>query len=76
MEEDPITQELRVRQIRREGAERELAEQAPTEDAAEEHGRRAEKNAYLRERLEQRAEAERQAAREDAEEADDGESGR
>lgn len=74
-EEDPTTQELRVDQLRRERAERERAEQAPTEDAAEEHGRRAEKNAYLRERLEQRAEAERQAADEDAKEASDGEPG-
>ena len=73
MEEDPTTQELRVLQTRREGAERERAERAPTDEAAEVHARRAEKNAYLRERLERRAEAEREAAREDAEEASDGE---
>lgn len=70
-EEDPTTQELRVDQVRREAAERERAEQAPTEDAAEQHARRAERNAFLRERLEQRAEAERQAARKDAGEAAD-----
>lgn len=75
MEEDPTTQELRTRQIRREGVERERAARAPTDEAAEAHARRAEKNAYLRERLEQRAEAERQAAREDDEEASDGEPG-
>jgi hypothetical protein len=64
MDEDPTTQELRVQQRRREGAERKRAERAPTEDAAEQHARRAEKNAYLRKRLEERAEAERAAARE------------
>jgi hypothetical protein len=69
MDEDPTTQELRVQQLRREGAERERAEHAPTEDAAEQHARRAEKNAYLRERLEQRAEAERAASGEFEEEA-------
>ena len=73
MEEDPTTQELRVRQIRREVAELERAERAPTEDAAEAHARRAERNAYLRERLEERAEAEREAARKDAAEASDDE---
>ncbi len=67
MEEDPTTRELRVAQIRRESAERKDAEQAPTEDAAEVHGRRAEKTAYLRERLEDRAEAERDAARDEPE---------
>jgi hypothetical protein len=61
MEEDPTTQELRVTQLQREDAERERAEQAATEEAAEAHARRAEKTAYLRERLEKRAEAEREA---------------
>ena len=65
MEEDPTTQELRIKQIRREVSERERAEKAPTEEAAEAHERRADKTAYLREQLEQRAEAEREAARED-----------
>jgi hypothetical protein len=67
MEEDPTTRELRVAQIRRESAERKDAEQAPTEDAAETHARRADKNAYLREQLEKRAGAERDAAREENE---------
>ncbi|CAA9484307.1 MAG: hypothetical protein AVDCRST_MAG17-358 [uncultured Solirubrobacterales bacterium] len=65
MEEDPTTQELRVSQIRRESAERDHAEQAPTDEAAEAHARRAEKTAYLRKRLEDRAAAERDAARDD-----------
>ena len=62
-DEDPTTQELRLAQIRREVAERENAGEAPTEDAAEQHDRRAEKASYLREQLEKRAEAEREAAR-------------
>jgi hypothetical protein len=72
VEEDPATEELRIEQLRREGAERARAETAPTDDAAEQHARRAEKTAYLRERLEERAEAERRAAGE----ADNGEGGR
>jgi hypothetical protein len=62
MEEDPTTQELRIEQLQREAVERDRAEQAPTDDAAEAHAKRAEKNAYLRERLEERARAEREAA--------------
>ena len=64
MDEDPITQELRVDQLRRERAERDQADEAPTDEAVEQHERRAEKAAYLRERLEERADAERRAARE------------
>jgi len=66
VEEDPTTQELRVDQLRRELAERDNAEQAPTDDAAETHAKRADKNAYLRRRLEERAEAERKADRDDS----------
>lgn len=64
-DEDPTTQELRLDQLRRERAEQENADDAPTEDAAEQHGRRAEKASYLREQLEKRAESEREAARRD-----------
>ena len=63
--EDPTTQELRLDQVARERAEQENAESAPTDDAAEQHGRRADKASYLREQLEKRAEAERRAQRED-----------
>ncbi len=63
--EDPTTQELRLDQLRREQAEQDNAGDAPTEDAAEQHGRRAEKASYLREQLEKRAEAEREAAQRD-----------
>jgi hypothetical protein len=61
--EDPTTQELRISQARREAAERKSAGEAPTEDALEQHDRRAEKAAYLRDKLERRAEAERERER-------------
>jgi hypothetical protein len=59
MEEDPTTQELRIRQDRRAAEEREQAGEAPTEEATEQHEARASKAEYLRQKLEQRAEAER-----------------
>ncbi len=61
VDDEPSTEELRVQQTRREAAERERAGQAPTEDASEQHERRAEKADYLRRKLEERAEAERRA---------------
>ncbi len=57
--EDPSTDELRISQLRREATEREDADRAATEDDFERHQRRAEKAAYLREKLEERAEVER-----------------
>ena len=59
MDEDPTTQELRLAQLQREAKERERA-QAPEEEP-EQHDRRADKAAYLREKLEERAAAEREA---------------
>jgi hypothetical protein len=59
------TQELRIRQERRERAERETADQEPTEEATEKHARRAERAAYLKEKLNERADAEQRAAEED-----------
>ncbi|MGI9100475.1 MAG: hypothetical protein ACR2H2_18630 [Solirubrobacteraceae bacterium] len=55
-EDDPTTETLRLEQLQREQAERERAQQASTE--AEEHAadRRADKAAYLREKLEEQAE--------------------
>jgi hypothetical protein len=64
--EDPTTQELRLDQIRREQAERKQAEQGVTADDTGQHERRADKASYLREKLEERADAERRAAGEDA----------
>jgi hypothetical protein len=68
VEKDPTseTQELKLSQLRRESAERRAEEQEPSPDGVEKHGRRAEKAAYLKEKLDERAEAERRAAEEDA----------
>lgn len=62
MEEDPTTQELRLEQLKRESAERDAAEESISPDDTEQHERRADKAAFLREKLEQRAESEREAA--------------
>jgi hypothetical protein len=59
--EDPTTQELRLEQLQREAEERDRADASPVEDEAEQHERRAEKAGYLREKLEERAESEREA---------------
>jgi hypothetical protein len=69
MDDEPTTEELRISQLDQETSERERERQAVTGDEAEKHGRRAEKAEYLREKLTQRAEAERKA-----EERDSGES--
>jgi len=55
-DDDPTTETLRLEQLQREQAERERAQQAAT--AAEEHAasRRADKAAYLREKLDEQAE--------------------
>jgi hypothetical protein len=56
---DPSTEELRAEQLERERAEREHAERTELEDDTWQHERRADKAAYLREKLEERADAER-----------------
>lgn len=56
--EDPTTRELRIRQTEREAEERRQADKSPSEEETEEHARRADKAAYLREKLEERADAE------------------
>jgi hypothetical protein len=61
VEEDPTTQELRLEQLRKEKEEREEERQSTTEDEAEQHERRAEKADYLKRKLEERAEAERES---------------
>lgn len=58
---DPETEELRIDQIVREREERDQAAKAPLPDEAEQHDRRADKAAYLREKLEARAQSERAA---------------
>lgn len=64
-EEDPTTQELRVKQREREGEERERAEGAAKDDDTAQHDARADKAGYLAEKLEERARAEREASGED-----------
>ena len=61
MGEDPTTQELRVKQLRRELEEKERAESSELEHETDTHDRRAMKAEYLRAKLEERAEAERSA---------------
>jgi hypothetical protein len=62
---DPVTEELQVKQLKRELEEKERAEQSELEHDTETHDRRAMKAEYLRGKLEERAEAERQAAAEE-----------
>jgi hypothetical protein len=64
-EADPTTEELRVEQLRRQAAEANEAERSDSPDDTDQHEARAAKAGYLREKLEQRAEAERRAAAED-----------
>lgn len=62
---EPKTEELKLRQAGHEHEERTLEADSKTSAEAESHRRRADKAQYLREKLEQREESERQAARED-----------
>jgi hypothetical protein len=61
MTEDSSTDALRAAQEERERAEREQAQVTDAPEEAQAHERRADKAAYLRERLEARAESERGA---------------
>jgi hypothetical protein len=64
-DEDPTTRELRFKQLQKEMDERKAAEAGQTEDDTGTHDARAAKAAYLRRKLEERAEAEREAGRGD-----------
>jgi len=55
---DPITEELHIEQLDRESVERERARQAPEPAEQKTHSRRAERAAYLREKLGERAASE------------------
>ena len=68
MSEDPTTEELRLDQLKRERAEIERADKSTDPDDTGQHVARATKAGYLREKLEERAEAERRAAAEDQKE--------
>jgi hypothetical protein len=59
-EEKHDTEELRLREAQLEAEEREQAREAESEDEAHTHERRADKAAYLREKLEERARSERE----------------
>jgi hypothetical protein len=59
------TEELRRRQLNRERAEREQLSEADSDADADRHRRRAEKAGYLRGKLEERAQAEHDAADDD-----------
>ncbi|MGI8512754.1 MAG: hypothetical protein ACR2NH_09025 [Solirubrobacteraceae bacterium] len=66
MDEDIETRALRRAQKERELIERREAERAPAAEGAETHERCADKAEYLKEKLGERAEAEREAGDEDA----------
>ena len=53
MSDEPTTQELRLDQIQRESAEHARAQEATTPDEAQAAERRAEKAAYLKQKLEE-----------------------
>jgi hypothetical protein len=60
-ENEPTTEELRVAQLQEEQEERDRARHSEEGEETKRHARRADKAAYLREKLEQRAESERDA---------------
>jgi hypothetical protein len=55
------TEELRVQQARREERERSEAQRAPEPDEAHAHARRADRAAYLREKLDEQARSDDEA---------------
>jgi YihY family inner membrane protein len=61
---DPKTEELRLEQVERERQEHARAARSDEEPETETHERRADRAAYLKEKLDERAEAEDAAARE------------
>ena len=63
--EDPPTQELKLRQLAEERAEREQLADAENEAEAQRHRRRADKAGYLRRKLEERERSERAAMDDD-----------
>jgi hypothetical protein len=59
-DEDPDIEELRLAQLRRDADEQALARSAGDEQETAQHERRAEKAHYLRAKLDERAESERE----------------
>ena len=62
---DPETEELQLEQLDRERAERKLARFSHEEREERTHERRADRHAYLRDKLAERAESEDEVARAD-----------
>ena len=60
-DDEPTTGELRKVQVSRETEARRAAERADSDEETAQHDRRAEKSAYLKQKLEEREEAERRA---------------
>ena len=60
MSEEPVTQELREEQARRAAQEQARASAATEAEETAQHERRADKARYLREKLKERAESERE----------------
>lgn len=60
-DEEPTVEELKQRQLAQELAERDALAHADTEADAEKHQRRADKARYLREKLQERQQADREA---------------
>jgi len=63
---DPTTQELRIRQAKREEAARVEADRRPEDEDTAQFDRRADKAAYLKRKLEERERSEREAAEEES----------
>ncbi len=62
---DPETRELQVEQVLKERREHRRAAQSPDPEESRTHERRAERAAYLREKLGERARSEERAEREE-----------
>jgi hypothetical protein len=58
---DPKTEELRIEQIRREHEEREQADESAEDAEQRTHKRRADRAAYLKQKLDERARSEDEA---------------
>jgi hypothetical protein len=58
---DPKTEELRLEQIQRERSEREQASESSEPAERRTHGRRADRAAYLKSKLDERARSEEEA---------------
>ena len=65
-EQEPTTQELRIRQMKREEEARIESDRTPGEEDTAQFDRRADKAAYLKRKLEERERAEREAAEDDS----------